>query len=94
MYIFMQPHLNDWQARWLEQLAKFDLKIAYVPGKENVAADILSRYGNVVDAEHVDPSTLHSLADPSAEQAVWMWLAIVDWHIDFASSVAGAISSL
>ena len=41
--------------------------IEYVPGKESVAADVLPCYGKVVDAEHVDPSMLHSLADPSVE---------------------------
>ena len=75
-------------------MAEFDLKIEYIPGKENVAADILSCYGKVVDAEHVDPSTLHNLVDPSVEQAVQAWLAIVAPHIDFASYVAGAVASL
>ena len=60
----------------------------------NVAADILSPYGKVVDAEHVDHSTLHNLADPSVEQAVWAWLAVVTPHIYFALCVAGAVLSL
>ena len=44
-YIFVEPHLNARQARWLECLAELDLKVHYVPGKENVAADVLSCYG-------------------------------------------------
>ena len=44
-YIFVKPHLNARQARWLEHLAKLELKVHYVPGKENIAADVLSLYG-------------------------------------------------
>ena len=44
-YIYVQPHLNAHQARWLERLAELDLNIVYKPDVENVAADVLSRYG-------------------------------------------------
>ena len=44
-YIYVQPHLNAHQARWLERLAELDLNIVYKPGVENVAADVLSQYG-------------------------------------------------
>ena len=76
VYIFMQPYLNDQYARWLERLAEFDLKFEYIPGKENAATDVLSCYGKVIDAEHVDPSMLHSLADHSVEQVVRAWLTL------------------
>ena len=39
-YIYVQPHLNAHQARWLERLAELDLNIVYKPGVENVAADV------------------------------------------------------
>ena len=32
------------RARWHETLAKFDLTVAYVPGKDNTVADCLSRW--------------------------------------------------
>ena len=31
------------QARWLEHLAELNLEVHYVPGKDNVVADVLSR---------------------------------------------------
>ena len=45
VYIFVQPHLNARQAHWLEWLAEPNLQVHYVPGKYNVVADVLSRYG-------------------------------------------------
>ena len=45
VYIFVQPHLNDHQACWLECLAELNLEGHHVPGKDNVVADVLSRYG-------------------------------------------------
>ena len=45
IYIFVQPHLNAHQAHWLERLSELNLKVHYVPGKDNVVADVLSRYG-------------------------------------------------
>ena len=44
VYIFVQPHLNTRQT-WLECLAELNLEVHYVPGKDNVVADVLSRYG-------------------------------------------------
>ena len=43
-YIYVQPHLNARQARWLERLAELDLNIVYKPGVENVATDVLFHY--------------------------------------------------
>ena len=45
VYIFVQPHLNACQARWLERLAELNLEVHYEPGKDNIVADVLSRYG-------------------------------------------------
>ena len=44
-YIFVLPHLNARQACWLDRLAELELKVHYVPGKDNVAADVLSHCG-------------------------------------------------
>ena len=43
-HIFVQPHLNICQVHWLEQLFKLNVKVHYIPGKDNVVADVLSRY--------------------------------------------------
>lgn len=42
-YIFTQPNINARQRRWLEFLANYDFEINYIKGKENKAADALSR---------------------------------------------------
>jgi hypothetical protein len=46
-YIMKQKNLSHRQARWLEELCKFDFEICYIPGKVNHFSDALSRmYGN------------------------------------------------
>ena len=62
-YIYVQPHLNAHQARWVERLAELDLHIVYKPGVENVAADVLSRYGCHVEETGDVNNVEHSLAD-------------------------------
>ena len=42
-FIQSQPYLTSRQARWVESLQEFDIKIAYVPGELNQLADLLSR---------------------------------------------------
>ena len=44
-YFYVQPHRNAHQACWLGRLAELDLSIVYKPGVENVAADVLSCFG-------------------------------------------------
>lgn len=49
-----QKHLSRRQARWQEFLGQYDYKIAYIRGKDNQAADALSR----LTCETVDPALL------------------------------------
>jgi hypothetical protein len=42
-YLKTQPELSRQQARWMEYIERFDIVIKYKPGKENEAADCLSR---------------------------------------------------
>jgi hypothetical protein len=44
-YIFTQKELNLRQRRWLKLIKDYDLSIHYHPGKANVVADALSRFG-------------------------------------------------
>lgn len=43
IYLFSQPNLSGRQARWILELAEFDLDIKYKAGSTNIVADTLSR---------------------------------------------------
>ena len=42
-YFQTQPNLSQRQARWSEFMSQFDYQIIYLPGKQNIVADALSR---------------------------------------------------
>ena len=42
-YLQTQPQLSNRQARWIEKLSEFDFTVVYKQGKDNIAADALSR---------------------------------------------------
>ncbi|WMV46154.1 hypothetical protein MTR67_039539 [Solanum verrucosum] len=52
-YVFTQKELNLRQRRWLEFLKDYDMNVLYLPGKDNVVVDALSKLsmGSVEDAE-------------------------------------------
>ena len=72
-----QPHvyLNNMRLidsrldRTLEDLADYNFAIQYTPGKENAAADCLSR---LYDPEHVHPSTSAVLQDGYLQEGVYL----------------------
>ena len=43
VYLQSQPRLSRRNARWLDELAAYDVAFVHVPGKAHVAADTLSR---------------------------------------------------
>jgi hypothetical protein len=61
-YIFTSPHLDAIGHRWVQQLAGFNFEIEYVRGKNNGAADALSRLRRV-------PIQDEELATVSSEEA-------------------------
>ncbi len=54
-YIETQPHVSSRQARWLERLSELTYSVQYIPGRENIPADVLSRYGQGTPVEEALP---------------------------------------
>jgi len=54
------------RARWHETLSQFNLSVEYVPGKDNVVADALSRFAYPASSSREDVS-LHGSAAAEAE---------------------------
>ena len=63
-------------------MAELNLEIVYKPGKKNVVADVLSRYGidGVVEAT---ASAEYSLGDSSIRLVMYEWLNVVAKHLYF-----------
>ena len=74
-------------------MAELDLEIVYRPGKKNVVADVLSRYGvhGVVEAT---ASAHYSLVDNSVRRVVYEWMSVVAKHLDFDAYVTAAVEVL
>ena len=77
----------------MERLAELDLDVVHRPGVENVAADVLSRYGQTVE-ESASESVLHSLDDAVVARAVRAWLRVVAKHLDLDACVSAAVEGL
>ena len=74
-------------------MAQLDLEIVHRPGKKNVVADVLSRYG-VEGAIEVIASAWYSLGDSIVRHAVYEWLNVVAKHLDFDVCVTAAVEAL
>ena len=74
-------------------MAELDLKIVHRPGKENVPADVLSRYAQHVEGESGD-GVLHDMTNADVDFAVRTWLRVVAPHLDFERCVASVADGL
>ena len=74
-------------------MAELDLEILYRPGKKNVVADVLSRYG----VDGVFESTANarfSVGDSSVRRVVCKWMSVFTKHLDFDACVTAAVEAL
>ena len=62
-----QENLSELQITWFDVLIRFDYKIIYVPGKQNLIADMLSRM--FPDASKLVASTLTKLPESSTNSS-------------------------
>ena len=58
-YLQSQTKLSRRNARWLDELAAFDVTFVHIPGRANVAADALSRIPAAPAAASVVAAALH-----------------------------------
>ena len=53
MYLQMSARPSSRQVRWVEELQQYNLKTRHIPGKENAAADALSRIPGDAEMEEI-----------------------------------------
>ena len=71
-------------------MAELNLEVLYRPGKKNVVADVLSRYG----VDGVFESTTNarfSLGDSSVRRVVYEWMSVVAKYLYFDACVTAAV---
>ena len=74
-------------------MAELDLEILYRPGKKNVVADVLSRYG-VEGTFESTANAMFSMGDSTVRCVVQEWLSVVAKHLDFDACVTAAVEAL
>ena len=74
-------------------MAELDLEIVYRPGKKNVVADVLLRYG-VGGAMEATASAQYSLSDISIRHVIYEWLNVVAKHLDFDMCITASVEVL
>ena len=76
-YLYSQPNISSRQARWLEKLSELQLEVVYLPGRDNIVADVLSRYGHERGSSSAIPVAHYDLADVSLHPRLCEWLRVV-----------------
>ena len=74
-------------------MAELDLEILYRPGKKNVVANVLSRYG-VEGAFESTPNATFSMGDSTVRRVVQTWLSVFAKHLEFDACVTAAVEAL
>ena len=74
-------------------MAELDLEILYRPGKKNVVADVLSRYG-IYGVFETTANARSSLGDSSVRCVVYEWISVVAKHLEFDACVEAAVEAL
>ena len=74
-------------------MAELDLEILYRPGKKNVVADVLSRYG-VDGALESTANATFSMGNSTVRRVVQEWLSVGAKHLDFDACVTAAVETL
>ena len=58
VYFKITKKLNRRQVRWSEELAKFNFRIKYITGKENVKVNVLSRWPDYIKEQETELRTI------------------------------------
>ena len=73
---------------------RINLKVHYLSGVDNLSADVLPRFNQLVKNKAGQPAGGHSIADASVACTVRMWLSVVAKYVNFDDCVATAIEGL
>ena len=58
MYIMTTPNLDATSHQWVGTLVKFNFRLEYQKGRDNIVTDMLSRI-----TTHLDPEAIQSILD-------------------------------
>ena len=64
-----------------------------MPGKENVPADVLSRYGHDAPVV-VAPMATHAMDDPECARVMTDWIRVMAPHLTLSHCVDAAVQAL
>ncbi|KAK3521121.1 hypothetical protein QTP86_021290, partial [Hemibagrus guttatus] len=86
-YIMSKPKLDACEQRWVSKLAPFDFDLKYIPGTQNIPADLLSRrpFARTLEACEALESKAHHVTSESVQEAFRLSVNVL--HQNFEGSV-------
>ena len=78
----------------MEHLGELALEVVYVPGRDNVAADVLPRLGFEQDEVDSSPAACFDVSNASLRGVLVDWLHCVAPHMDLDMCAVAARSGL